>query len=118
MKQYLMSVHSVEGEPMPSEDEMKEIFAAVDEFNQRVRDAGAWVFAGGLFPADTATVVRMEGDEVLVTDGPFSESKEHLGGFWVVKAPDLDAALAWAKDATKACRGPVEVRPFQDDAEE
>jgi hypothetical protein len=79
---------------------------------------GAWVFAGGLHPANTATVVREQDGEVITTDGPFAESKEQLGGFWVIKAADLDAALEWAKKATVACRGPVEVRPFQDDAED
>jgi hypothetical protein len=79
--------------------------------------AGAWVFGGGLHPAETATVVKVSDGEVVTTDGPFAETKEQLGGFWVIKATDLDEALAWAAKATRACRGPVEVRPFQDDAE-
>jgi hypothetical protein len=82
-----------------------------------MQEAGAWVFGGGLHTPDTATVVRSENGEVLTTDGPFPESKEQLGGFWIIKTPDLDAALAWAAKAAKACQGPVEVRPFQDDAE-
>ena len=76
---------------------------------------GAWVFAGGLHPADTATVVRVQDGEVLTTDGPFAETKEQLGGFWIIDAPDLDAALAWAGKGAAACKGPVEVRPFQEE---
>ncbi|HEV2886230.1 MAG TPA: YciI family protein [Jatrophihabitans sp.] len=117
MKQYLLSVHMVEGEPVPSPETIKQMYADVDAFNARLQAEGAWVFAGGLHPADTATVVRMRDGELLTTDGPFAETKEQLGGFWVIKAPDLDAALAWAADATRACRGPVEVRPFQDEPE-
>jgi hypothetical protein len=79
-----------------------------------MRKAGAWVFGGGLLPASSATVVRADGAETLITDGPFTESKEHIGGFWVIQAKDLDEALAWAAKATRACGEPVEVRPFQD----
>lgn len=118
MKQYMLSVHMVEGAQMPSEETIKQMYADVDAFNAKMQAEGAWVFGGGLHPADTATVVRNQGGEVLMTDGPFAETKEQLGGFWVIKAPDLDAALAWAADASKACQGPVEVRPFQDDAED
>ena len=81
---------------------------------QKLQDQGAWVFAGGLHPANTATVVRVSNGDVLTTDGPFAEAKEQLGGFWVIEAADLDAALAWAAEATVACQAPVEVRPFQD----
>jgi hypothetical protein len=82
---------------------------------RRQIESGSWVFAGGLHPANIATVVRVrEGGEVLMTDGPFAEGKEHVGGFWVIAAPDLDAALAWAAKATRACDAPVEVRPFHD----
>ena len=116
MTQYLMSVYMVEGEKPPSEDEMKQMYADVDAFNDTLKAEGAWVFAGGLHPADTATVVREREGEVLTTDGPFPEAKEQLGGFWVIDAPDLDAALAWASKATVACKAAVEVRPFQEDA--
>jgi hypothetical protein len=116
MKQYLLSVHTVEGEPMPAAEEITAMYGAVDAFNHEVREAGRWVFAGGLHPADTATVVRVRDDEIITTDGPFSETKEHLGGFWVITAADLDDALAWAGRAARACRGPVEVRPFQEEA--
>jgi hypothetical protein len=115
MTQYLLSVHMVEGEPTPSEDEIQKAYRQVDEFNKQVMDSGAWVFAGGLHPASTATVVRVQDGEVLTTDGPFAESKEQLGGFWVLEAPDLDAALALAAKASAACMAPVEVRPFQDE---
>ena len=117
MKQYLMSVHMVEGEPMPAEDVIQQMYADVDKFNKKVQDAGAWVFAGGLLPATSATVVRSQNGEALITDGPFAEAKEQLGGFWVIKCEDLDAALVWAREASEACQGAVEVRPFQDDAE-
>lgn len=118
MKQYLLSVHSTGDEVAMTEDEMQAAFAAVDVFNEEVKAAGAWVFAGGLCAADTASVVRLEGNNAVITDGPFTESKEHLGGFWVVKATDLDAALKLAEAGARACRNPVEVRPFQDDAED
>jgi hypothetical protein len=119
MTNYLLSVHMVEGEPAPSEDEMQQAFKDVDALNAEIQAAGAWVFAGGLHPADTATVVKV-GDtgDVITTDGPFAEAKEQLGGFWVIRAADLDEALAWASRATVACRGAVEVRPFQDDVDE
>ena len=113
MTQYLLAVHGVEGAAPPPAEEIQEIFAAVDAFNEEVKAAGAWVFAGGLEPPRTATVVRLEDEETVLTDGPFAESKEHLGGFWVIEAADLDAALAWARKGARACRNPVEVRPFQ-----
>jgi len=117
MKQYLLSVHMVEGEPLPPPETIQKMYRDVDALNAEIQEAGAWVFAGGLHPANTATVVRVQNGEVLTTDGPFAEGKEHIGGFWVIKAADLDAALAWATKATRACGGPVEVRPFQEDAE-
>jgi hypothetical protein len=118
MKQYLLSVHMVDGQAPPSPEVMQKAYADVDEFNKLVQAKGAWVFAGGLHAASSSTVVRAQKDgEILISDGPFSEAKEHLGGFWVIKCADLDAALEWAKQATIACQAPVEVRPFQDDAE-
>jgi hypothetical protein len=118
-KIYLLSVHMVEGQEPPSEQAMQTMYADVDRFNKKLQAEGAWVFAGGLLPADVATVVHAQPDgTVLTTDGPFAETKEHLGGFWVVKAPDLDAALALAAEGSKACQAPVEVRPFQDDTAE
>ena len=117
MKQYLLSVYMVEGEEPPSDEAMQQSMKDVDALNQTMQKEGVWVFAGGLHEASTATVVRQQDGEVLTTDGPFAESREHIGGFWVIKADDLDAALAWAKKATVACRAPVEVRPFHDEPE-
>jgi hypothetical protein len=116
MKQYLLSVYSPEGQ-MPEPDVMQQIFTDVDALNGEMQSAGAWVFGGGLHPSSTATTLKLEGDDVLVTDGPFAEGKEHIGGFWVIKAADLDAALEWGRKATRACRVPIEVRPFQEEAE-
>ena len=113
MTQYLLSVHMVEGEPLPSDEVMAQMYKDVDVFNEELKAKGAWVFAGGLHPSDTATVVRVKDGEILTTDGPFAETKEQLGGFWVIEAPDLDAALALAAGATTACQAPIEVRPFQ-----
>ncbi|MDQ4132001.1 MAG: YciI family protein [Actinomycetota bacterium] len=117
MAQYLLSVHMVEGEETPPPDVIEQMYKDVDAVNQEMQEQGAWVFAGGLHPADTATVVRSQNGEIVTTDGPFAEAKEQLGGFWVIKAPDLDGALAWAAKATVACRAPIEVRPFQDEPE-
>ena len=117
MTQYLLSVHMVEGEPEPPADVIQQMYKAVDVFNKEIQDEGAWVFAGGLEPATTATVVRNNDGNVVTTDGPFAETKEQLGGFWVVEAPDLDAALAFAARGSAACGAPVEVRPFQEEPE-
>ncbi len=117
MTQYLLAVHMVEGEEEPPAEVIEQMYADVDVVNDEIKAKGAWVFAGGLHPADTATVVRVDNGEVVTTDGPFAETKEHLGGFWVIEADDLDAALAWAAKASTACRAPVEVRPFQAEPE-
>jgi hypothetical protein len=114
MKQYMLSVHGVEGDPAPSQEQMQQMYQQVDAFNAELQASGAWVFAGGLHPPATATVVRAQGGKVVTTDGPFAETKEQLGGFWVVEAEDLDGALAWAAKGSAACMGPVEVRPFQE----
>ena len=102
MTQYMLSVHMVEGDPVPSDEEIAQAYKDVDTLNNEIQAKGAWVFAGGLHPADTATVVRVKDGEVMTTDGPFAETKEQLGGFCVIEAPDLDAALAWAAKATVA----------------
>jgi hypothetical protein len=115
MKQYLLGVYHPEDSAPP--EDMDQIMADVDALNAEIQAAGAWVFAGGLHPSSTATVVRLSGADVLTTDGPFVEGKEHVGGLWIIKAPDLDAALEWARKATRACRIPVEVRPFQEEVE-
>lgn len=113
MTQYLFAVHHRESDPEVSPEAMQQMFADVAAFNQKVTDAGIWVFGGGLEPRETATVVDGRGGKRVVTDGPFIEAKEWLGGFWVLECPDLDAALALAEEASAACQGPVEVRPFQ-----
>jgi hypothetical protein len=113
MAEFLLAVHMVEGEPTPAEDEIAQAYKDVDALNEEIRAAGAWVFAGGLEPADRAVVVQARGGKVTTTDGPFAESKEQLGGFWVIDVPNREAALEWASKATIACRGAVEVRPFQ-----
>jgi hypothetical protein len=117
MKQYLLSVYHPEG-PIPDPEVMEKITADVTALNAELAAAGAWVFAGGLYPSSTATVVRVERDDFLITDGPFVEGKEHIGGFWVIKAPDLDAALEWGRKATRACTVPIEVRPFREEAQD
>ena len=109
MTQYMFSV--IHGELDYTEDETQSIFAAVDAFNEKIKDRT--VFVGGLAPPETATTVDGTGTSVVMTDGPFVESKEHLGGFWMLELPDLDAALELAGEASKACANPVEVRPFQ-----
>ncbi len=115
---YLLSVHTVEGQDnYMSEEAMQAAFQAVDAFNTKITEQGSWVFGGGLEPAHTATVVDATKGDTLTTDGPFAEAKEHIGGFWVVRADDLDAALALAAEASVACAQPVEVRPFQGDTE-
>ena len=115
MSQYLLSVHYVEGQGATPPDEMQEAFEAVDRFNTKLMESGQWVFGGGLHTPDMSTVVDATGAQTITTDGPFSEAKEQIGGFWVIEAPDLDAALALAAEGSAACRGPVEVRPFQDE---
>ena len=114
MKQYLLSVHMNDAAATPSQEEMVAMYEAVGVFNAELQAAGNWVFAGGLYPPSSATVVHARNGEVVTTDGPYAESKEQLGGFWVIEASDLDAALAWAGKASSACGAPVEVRPFQE----
>jgi hypothetical protein len=114
MTQYLLSVYQPDGDP-PSPEFLDAVMRDVDALTEEMRTAGAWVFAGGLHPPGTATVVRARDADVLVTDGPYAEGKEHVGGFTVIRAPDLDAALAWARKLARATTLPVEVRPFQGD---
>jgi hypothetical protein len=112
MKQYLLSVYQPDGPP-PASLKLDEITRDVNALQDEMKEAGAWVFSGGLFPPTTATVVRPEGGEMLITDGPYVEGKEHLGGLTIIKAPDLDAALEWGRKAAHATTLPIEVRPFQ-----
>jgi hypothetical protein len=116
MTHYLLSVHSVEGQrraPMTPE-EMQQSHRQLSAVEDELKSAGAWVFSGRLDEPGTATVVRASDGEVLTTDGPFAETKEQLGGFYIIKAENLGAALAWASQVTGAIRVPIEVRPFRD----
>jgi hypothetical protein len=112
MTQYLLSVYQPDGPPPPP-DELEKVMADVDELDREMREKGVWVFSGGLHPPATATVLRPKDGEVLLTDGPFTEAKEHLGGFTIIEAPDLDAALDWSRRLALATTLPIEVRPFQ-----
>jgi hypothetical protein len=116
MSQYLLSAHTVEGaarEPMSAE-QMQQVVHEVRRLEDQMKAAGAWVFGGRLHEPSTATVVRVSDGEVLTTDGPFAESKEHLGGFYIIEAEDLDAALSWAAKTSDCVNTPIEVRPFAD----
>jgi hypothetical protein len=120
MTRYMLSVHSVEGEvrePMSAE-EMQHSWQQISILEAEMKSTGAWVFSGRLHEPDTATVVRVAKGEILTTDGPFAEAREHLGGFYIINAEDLDAALAWASKVTRTIGAPIEVRPFADFADE
>lgn len=112
---YLLSVQLDESVPESTRESMAQAtYDPVGRVNDAMRSSGAWVFGGGLLPSDSATVVRVQDGATTMTDGPFAETKEQLGGFWVIRVPDLDAALAWAEKCAEACDGPIEVRPFDD----
>jgi len=111
MTQYLLSVYQPDG-PIPEPEVMARIDRDVTEVDDDMRSAGVWVFSNGLLPAAAATVLRPNDGEVLVTDGPFAEGKEHLGGFSIVDVPDLDAAIEWGRRLALATTLPIEVRPF------
>ena len=117
MPRYLLSVFGpaerTDYGPYSSKEDMLQAFADTGAFNDRLQREGYFVFADGLEPATTATTVDGQGESPVLTDGPYLETKEHIGGFWVIEAPDLDVALALAADGSKACRGVIEVRPFQ-----
>lgn len=112
MAQYLLSVYQPAG-PAPAPEILEPIMRDLEALNREMRAQGAWVFAAGLQPEGSATVVRQQGAELLITDGPFAEAKEHLGGFTVIEAADLDAALDWAGKLASATTLPIEVRPIQ-----
>jgi len=116
MRQYLLSIYQPDG-PAPPPEFLARVMRDVDALREEIKAADAWVFNGGLHPPSTATVVRLRDGELLTTDGPYVEGKEHVGGFMIVKAPDLDAALEWARKAARAITLPIEVRPFRDEAE-
>ena len=113
MARYLMSLYQPDG-GTPSPEVLEAVGRELHVLNQQIKSAGGWVFAGGLHAPSTATVVRQRDGELLTIDGPYIEGKEHVGGFWIVEAPDLDVALGWARQAARATTLPVEVRPFQD----
>jgi hypothetical protein len=113
MTQYLLSIYQPDG-PAPAAEVMEQVGRDLHVLNEEIRAAGSWVFTGGLHSPGSATVVRARDSEVIITDGPYVEGKEHIGGFWIITAPDLDAALDWAGRATRATGLPIEVRPFQD----
>ncbi len=115
MKQYLISLYQPDGPPPPPE-RLEVIMAEVEAVRADLQAAGYWVFSGGLHAPGTATVLRPKDGGVLVTDGPFAEGKEHLGGFTILRAADLDAALEWGRRYALATGLPIEVRPFQDGA--
>ncbi len=113
MTQYLLSVYQPDNNgQVPPPEVLEGIFRNLEELNKEMKTAGAWVFAGGLCSPSSATVIRIKGAEVLTTDGPFTEGKEYLGGFTIITAPDLDAALEWGRKLTRATTLPIEVRPF------
>jgi hypothetical protein len=114
MQRYLLAVYQPD-QPMPPSDVLGKIMDDVDAVDEEMKAAGVWVFAGGLHAPSTATVLRLRDGEVLMTDGPFAEGKEHLGGFTIIQAPDLDAALEWGGKLARATTLPIEVRPFQDE---
>ena len=114
MPQYLISVwHDDEYDLDFTTPEAQRIGPKVGAVNDEMTATGTWVFGGGLVPASSATVLQANGDAVSMTDGPYAETKEQMGGFWVIEAADLDAALEWGRKCAVACEGPVEVRPFQ-----
>ncbi|KUL47075.1 YciI family protein [Streptomyces regalis] len=118
MKYYLLSVMQPVGDELPPPEVLAEIGKNLDVFHQELRQAGAWVFAGGLHGPESSTVLRPSAGDVLITDGPYAEGKEMLGGICLIKAPDLDAALEWGRKAALATTLPIEVRPFTGEAED
>ena len=112
MPQYLLSIYQPDG-PAPDDETMARIAADLHQLNEELRESGSWVFTGGLHSPSSATVVRADG---MITDGPYLEGKEHIGGIYVITAPDLDAALAWGRKAAAATTLPIEIRPFRDAA--
>ena len=113
MKQYLLSIYQPDGTP-PPKPVLDKIMGDVRALREEIKAAGAWVFAGGLHPPSTATVIRHKDGDLLTTDGPYTEGKEHIGGLVIVEAPDLDEALTWARRFAEVIGLPIEVRPFAD----
>ena len=114
MKQYLLSVCYPAGGQQPPPDVLQRIMRDVHAIQGEMQAAGVWLFSGGLHPANTATVLRHQGGDIVTTDGPFIESKEQIGGITILKAPDLDDALGWGRKLARAIGVPIEVRPFME----
>ena len=113
MKQYLFSIYQPDG-PVPPPEFLEPVMREIGKLNEEMQTAGVWVFGGGLHAPETATVLQVKNGELLTTDGPYVEGKEHLGGFTIIKAPDLDAALEWARRLARILAPlAIEVRPFQ-----
>ncbi|HSS61847.1 MAG TPA: YciI family protein [Candidatus Limnocylindrales bacterium] len=117
MKQYLLTIYQPDGDP-PAPEILEKVMREIGVLIQDAKAAGVWLFNGGLHAPSTATVVRLQDGEMLITDGPFTEGKEHVGGILIIKAPDLDSALEWGRRAARAITLPIEVRPFQGEAED
>jgi hypothetical protein len=116
MPQYLLSLCSPGADATPPSPEALEgVMREISVLNDEIKAAGGWIFAGGLHDANTATTLRLHGDEVLMTDGPFAEGKEHIGGISIVRASDLDVALGWGRELARITGLPIEVRPFQEE---
>jgi hypothetical protein len=114
MKQYLLSVCYPAGSTQPAPEVLNKIASDVVALQKEMQTAGVWVFSGGLHASSSSTVLRQKGGEIVMTDGPFIESKEQIGGITIVKVPDLDAALLWARKLARAITTPIEVRPFME----
>jgi hypothetical protein len=114
MTQYLLSIYQPDGDP-PPQAVLEKVMTDLAVLNRELKAAGAWVFDAGLHPPSTATVVRLQDGDVLTTDGPFAEGKEHIGGFIVIKASDLDSALEWGGKLSRATTLPIEVRPLREE---
>jgi hypothetical protein len=117
MTKYLLTVYTPAGVPMPAPERLAEIMRGVNALTDEAKAAGVWVFNGGLHAPSTATVLRAKDGDVLMTDGPFLEGKEYVGGFTIIEVPDLDAALAWGRKYAEVITLPIEVRPFVDESE-
>lgn len=115
MKQYLISMYQPDGPGQPEPEVLQKIMEEIYAIRSELQASGRWVFAGGLHEASATTVVRMQGNEALITDGPYAEGKEHIGGIIVIRAEDLDDALRWAKRYARATYLPIEVRPFREE---